>query len=75
MKFGDLGRLAFGGDPGAQLVAALGAAVEARSMDPMPGGGEPGHDRLPDPTALIGAVKQDKIRHSLPSLWPAAARP
>src|SRR5438270_9354918 len=42
---------------------ALGAAVEARRIDRMPGGPQPVRHRLPNPAALVRAVDQNKIRH------------
>src|SRR5262249_47292806 len=59
--------LRFGCDTRTHLAFALAATVEARRVDLMPRGAQQVRYRLPDPTALIGAVHQHVCRHGLSS--------
>ena len=64
-----------GGDAGADLALALGAAVEAGRQHAMALRAQALGDRFPDPAALVGAVQQYEIRHHLfPSLTETPAR-
>ena len=67
-NLGDLGGVRLGGDAGADLMLALGAAVLGRGIDRVPGGAQSARHTLPDPTALIGAVDQNEVRHRVNSL-------
>jgi len=60
---GDFGGMRLGGDAGADLVLALGTAVQGRGIDRVPGSTQPGRHALPYPAALIGPVDQYECRH------------
>jgi hypothetical protein len=53
---GDFGSVRLGGDAGADLMLALGAAIQARGVDRVPGPAQARRHTLPDPTTLIGTV-------------------
>jgi hypothetical protein len=57
--------LAMGGvrDAGTHRIVTLGAAVERRRVDRVPGGAQPLRDGLPDPASLVRAVDQDVGGH------------
>ena len=61
----DLLGVALGGDAGAHLALALGAAVERRREHAMALGQQLLDGRLPNPAALVGAVDQDERGHLL----------
>jgi len=68
-EIGDFGGLGLGGDAGAQLMLALGAAVQRRGIDRMPGGAQPVGHALPNPAALVRAMDQNECRHCVISLF------
>src|SRR5258708_24744021 len=66
--------MAFGGAAGKQRVLAVGAAVEARRVDSMPGGPQAIRHRLPNPAALVRSVDQNKGSHRVISSFLRHAR-
>src|SRR5882724_7762890 len=66
-----------GGDAAANLMLALGAAVQARGIDRVSRSVQPGRHALPYPAALIGPVDQNECRHgfSPPLLSSCPRRP
>jgi len=50
-------------------VLALGAAVQRRGIDRMPGTAQPARHALPDPAALIGTVDQARTYKIVSGGW------